>query len=188
MTNKTCTKCGNVRPLEDFYFKADRGRHDSWCKYCYQEASKRRRLDPDVREHDRLKNDEYRSRPEYKAAQDKRRRAWDAAHFHRRWAHNTYFSHKRRGIDVRLTVDELENMAKTHEHCMLCGKQLYWSPIRRGKTQQDTPTLDRINNEDFIDGTNVMVVCHKCNTMKNDLTLTEFRDYCIMIAKKFMSD
>ena len=34
METKVCTKCGIKKPIEQFYFRKDRGRYDSCCKAC----------------------------------------------------------------------------------------------------------------------------------------------------------
>jgi hypothetical protein len=38
---KTCTKCQESKPLDQFYKRADRDAYHSWCKSCKHEAGKK---------------------------------------------------------------------------------------------------------------------------------------------------
>ena len=44
--------------------------------------------------------------------------------------------------------------------------------------QPNSPTLDRINNENVITNENIWIICSRCNATKLDRTLSEFIDYC----------
>lgn len=47
-----------------------------------------------------------------------------------------------------------------------------------GKTQDDSPTLDRLNNEDFINLDNIQILCCQCNNFKRDRTIPELIEWC----------
>jgi len=100
-------------------------------------------------------------------------------HRQRSWAWHTLLHHRQRGIDVELTVDELERMAKSTDNCVMCGKKFIWT---NGSTLHDTPTLDRTNNEQTIRKDNVLLICHQCNRTKGERTMKEFVDYCRKIV------
>ena len=40
MDTKECNKCGVEKPLEDFYFRKDQGKHRKECKVCQNETKK----------------------------------------------------------------------------------------------------------------------------------------------------
>lgn len=101
---------------------------------------------------------------------------------HRQWAQNSIATHKRRGFDIRITWKRLEEIAKATTRCLLCGVELNWGPKKCGHLILESPTLDRINNEDYISEDNTMIVCWRCNSSKQSRTLKEFIDYCKLIV------
>ena len=73
---KACTRCGDVKPLNDF--PRDRRRRDgrqSWCRECCRAAVRARRTDPEYREREAAAKSARRADPEYR----ERERAADAA-------------------------------------------------------------------------------------------------------------
>lgn len=79
---------------------------------------------------------------------------------------------------------DLIKIAYNNENCAICGKLLRWER-GYGKCAHDSPTLDRIDNENFIDVNNTQILCHRCNTAKGDLDMSSFVSYCEMVVKKF---
>ena len=60
-------------------------------------------------------------------------------------------------------------------HCACCQKVLDYS-VGRGYDKRDSPSLDRWDNtKGYILG-NVRVVCFRCNELKRDGTLKEFKN------------
>jgi len=88
-------------------------------------------------------------------------------------------SHKTKGMNVLITNDEIESLYKNTTHCPICGVKL------SNKSRGNTPSLDRINNENELRIDNVWIICGKCNTTKQDRTLEEFYEYCKMVVEKW---
>ena len=66
----------------------------------------------------------------------------------------------------------------------MCDAVLDWTR-KGGKPHALTPTLDRINNDPFILRDNIQIICHRCNTTKNNRTLVAFVEYCKKIVAKY---
>ena len=80
-------------------------------------------------------------------------------------------------------------MASNTDHCEICGCELNWGKVGKyGSPLDNSPTLDRTNNEDFLAPHNVQIVCRNCNMTKNARNMKEFVEYCKMIAEKFSDD
>jgi hypothetical protein len=105
-------------------------------------------------------------------------------HYLRCWATDTISNHRSRGIKVEVTIPFLKELAGNTPNCMLCGIEFHWFN-RNGKIAPDSPTLDRVDNEKIITESNIMIICRKCNTTKQDRTFNEFVEYCRMIITKF---
>jgi hypothetical protein len=104
---------------------------------------------------------------------------------HREWASQTIYTHKKRGNKILsdLTVDWLDKYAQKTKCCEICEEELEWKPGRGLKLS--SPTLDRVDNEDFLTQNNVMIICLSCNGTKRDRTMSDFVSYCEMITKRF---
>ena len=89
----------------------------------------------------------------------------------------TYHSHKQKGQDIKITVREIEDLAKNTNHCPICGVELNYK-IGEGKNYQNSPSLDRINNENHLDKENVMIICFRCNTTKGKRTIKQMKEWC----------
>lgn len=106
-------------------------------------------------------------------------RKWAQENRYRHWVYCTLGDHKRQGCIIDISIDELEKRAKATIHCPVCGCKLKWGP---GKSCDNSPTLDRINNENFINKDNIWIICHKCNTTKRNRSWKEFVEYCKHVA------
>lgn len=115
----------------------------------------------------------------------KQRHDWSVEHPHHNWACTVVSGHRRRGIEVRLSNhQELEDFSIGKDRCACCGTELNWEyGTKNRKIQHNSPTVDRINNERFIDRNNIRIVCRRCNMAKGDGTLDGFITYCRMIAQ-----
>lgn len=67
-------------------------------------------------------------------------------------------------------------MAYNTEICPICGVKLDYAPFK-GKIQDNSPSLDRINNEISISLDNSWIICNSCNRTKSNRTLKEFKEY-----------
>lgn len=102
------------------------------------------------------------------------------------WACGSVTSHRNRGHVVDMTAKDLVNLALKNTTCQLCGVDLYCGGIsyRKGENYLNSITLDRLNNEKVINKGNVLILCNHCNMSKGLRTLTEFIEYCRIIASK----
>ncbi len=108
---------------------------------------------------------------------------WNQEHVKEAWSNNTITKHKQRGFIFHLTSSELKKFVTNIDNCFLCGEKLNWEYGR--KLGDRSPTLDRMNNENFVDLNNIMIVCYKCNATKRNRTFSEFLEYCKNITIKF---
>jgi len=97
------------------------------------------------------------------------------------WANGTMGSHKRRGFIVTITRDQLVDIAKKTTHCSICGCKLKWEK-HKGMTC-DSPTLDRIHNEQELNTDNIWIVCNQCNAMKGETTMKDLINKCKRILE-----
>ena len=102
------------------------------------------------------------------------------------WASATIFSHRSKGIDVRISLKELGDIAKVSKDCALCGIVLNWKYGQKDKRQMimKSPSLDRLNNEQFIDKNNFMIICYRCNASKGSLSLTNYISHCENVVNR----
>ena len=101
------------------------------------------------------------------------------------WAINTKAYHESKGIEFYIMLDELEQAARIHANCMICNTPLYYGKKLNGTKQDNSPYLDRLNNEDYVDNNNVLLVCARCHGAKKGLTLKQFLSYCKYIITRF---
>lgn len=100
------------------------------------------------------------------------------------WAYNTLSSHKNKGILINVNPIELYKYVKHIDSCQICNTLLNWERKYKKSTLK-SPTLDRINNENFINKDNIMIICHECNTTKGTRLWKDFINYCHEINEKF---
>lgn len=65
----------------------------------------------------------------------------------------------------------------------MCGKFLDWG-FRKGTIKPNSPTIDRVDNEMFLNKDNIKICHYKCNITKQDRTLKEFIEFCKTIVDK----
>lgn len=87
---------------------------------------------------------------------------------------------------VTITTAELRDIAIKTEVCPICGGTLDYSR-GKGTILDNSPSLDRKNNEDVLTKDNVWIICNKCNRSKSNRTIKEFIDYCQMVASKLIA-
>ncbi len=93
------------------------------------------------------------------------------------WSVHTISSHKVRGFEVLISTPELASKAKQAYCCAICGCELDWTPLK-GKPQDNSPSLDRINNLAVMTLENTQIVCRFCNTKKSKQTMEELVTWC----------
>lgn len=110
-----------------------------------------------------------------------KKRKWKNENPKLEWARCTLKNHKV-NCKVCITTEELFEFIKEQDTCEICGCKLEWhSP----KMCSISPTLDRIDNEDYITLDNIQLICHRCNRSKTDRTMKDFIEYCKMVADKY---
>jgi 5-methylcytosine-specific restriction endonuclease McrA len=81
---------------------------------------------------------------------------------------NVITHHRCKGIKVNMTMTEIRDILRKEHICTYCGKAISGRDI----------TVDRVDNADYMDRTNIQLVCLDCNTSKNHRTHREFVEYC----------
>ncbi len=128
------------------------------------------------------KNKNYRK--ENKDKVSTQQKEWYKNNPHRVWARATINNHKKRKFKVDITISELTKLAKNTFNCCYCGKEFSWVN-GKGKKQHNSPTLDRIDNEQFMDINNIQILCDRCNTAKGVMTHSKYITHCKLIVDKF---
>ena len=183
---KWCPRCNKFQPITVFN-KSSRSLDGlgSWCSICKTiEARNYRLRHVNTRTKDESRaygkahylkhKDEYKKR----AKQHRLDNPIDI------WARNVRYNHLKRGIDVYITVDELKNLAHNTSKCCLCGNDLQFGSFNKhGKSNSNTPTLDRINNDKYINLDNCWIICYRCNMGKGDMQLNEYIDHCKNVVR-----
>jgi hypothetical protein len=168
MEKKKCYQCKRTKQIEDFHKNSARpdGRNTR-CKECSSNYMKE----------DRKK---YPDKYKRKKLNHRKKRLFYV------WAQQTLYKHKKKGIKIGISIREVEETGITTRYCSLCGCKLMRNNGKGPKN--NSPTLDRINNDNIINEDNIMVICHLCNKTKGERSLNEFIDYCKNIAKRQVKD
>ena len=169
---KTCSKCGVVKPFDDFYVRRWNGRQgcNSACKAC-----------------DLLhKLDAYWSDPTTarKKARDvcvPNREKLNARQVERSWRNptRTRFKNlrsgaKRRGHAFTLTEVHLGVLLQTSGATCPCCGSLY-SPLEDHGQNKRSRSVDRLDSDLGYSIENCWVMCRRCNTIKQDATWRELQ-------------
>ena len=95
---------------------------------------------------------------------------------YRKWAGNAIHKHKICGYVIQFTTDELTEKAKSVICCSMpqCGVKLNWNWGTKERILSNSPSLDRINNEQVMTLDNTQIICHICNIKKRQKPLTEY--------------
>lgn len=102
---------------------------------------------------------------------------------YRFWAKTVISNHRQSGYPVSLSVDELENLARKTTLCPICDSPLDYSG--KAKSPWNQPSLDRKNNDNEINSSNSWIICRKSNTIKCDLPMQSFVEYCKKVVARF---
>jgi len=162
MDSKVCSKCGKEKPLTDFYKdNRTKGGYAAQCKDCR-------------RPHDEKY---YKTHSEHVS---KKCNAYRIKKWARSKAMNALNSHRRQGHTINISIDEVEQMFLTTHTCPICGTTLINDIGVRGKggASENAASMDRKNNSNELNPSNIWVICYACNSAKRDKTLKEFVEYC----------
>jgi len=126
----------------------------------------------------------FREHPKFRPKYEKEYRRKNSR---RRWASACLAGHRRRRYTIELTYSELCEVAQKTDACFICGTMLDWQLGNKGRMKENSPTLDRVDNQVEIRNDNIAILCYKCNATKRDRTLREFLEYCNAVVTKFHS-
>lgn len=146
---KTCRKCGDTKPIDDFYPTYQKGKHyrRARCKDCDNELRKARtRTEP---------TQEQKQEWSRRQAQRRKRRRKDPEHYAKFIYWDTRKSDKKHGRENDFTKEYIaEQIAKG---CSYCGEK----DLRM--------TLDRIDNEKGHTMDNTVPACIRCNYVRGNM-------------------
>lgn len=165
---KICSECKQEKSLKEFT-KDLKGKNNLcyWCKDCLKKYRK------EHKEEIKILNTSWYQKMRIKYP-------------HKMWVKYTIIDHRRKGYTVNIKNEELVEVAKKTTHCPICNNPLNWDyKTKNGKTQPNSPNLDRTNNGKILTLKNTQIICRKCNSTKLDRTMKEFINYCSMVHKKF---
>ena len=96
----------------------------------------------------------------------------------RNWAASSIRNHnQRKKFEVVISINELENKAKNTPNCIYCNKPLnYLLGEKAGRTQHNSPCLDRISGSPFIAVYNTVICCLDCSNAKGMMTLDQWKE------------
>lgn len=166
---QTCNKCKRNLPDENFTLRKDSMKLRKVCKECTTLNMRKWRTD----------------NPDKNASAIKRGR--DRYNDIETYCHRA--SAKKRNderYETSLTYEELLIIANVTDTCPICGTKLNYSK-GKGHGMDNSPSLDRLNNETTVTKDNVWIICNKCNRTKSNRSLKEFAEYCAMVASKYLS-
>jgi len=113
-------------------------------------------------------------------------REWITKHPHRYWAMNSLSRHKLKGYIVKITIDELEKLAKQTQRCPICGFLIKWGyGSKQKRAASNSPSLDRMDKNKILTIKNIQILCYHCNAVKRTKTMKGFIEYCKMVANKY---
>lgn len=168
--NKKCSRCKEEKDISLFgrNVNHDDNKHH-YCKVCQNEIAKIYRENNHKKVLDSVTK--YRNDPNNK---------------YKLFASSTFNDHKRYDKYIlNITKDEINHLAMNTHKCIYCNVELNYNRGNKHKTEPNSPSLDRINNENIINIKNIQIICHRCNTIKHDMSHNEFVIYCKNIANKF---
>lgn len=144
-TQKKCTKCQQVKNVEDFY-QSQRGKR---CKECLLETTReykrKKRLDVEFKQ------------IESKKQKERRVRLWQNTLIH---------DSKHRKIENTLTVDDINNLYEKQNGLCFWFKVPLMTSNQKKHPQQ--PSLDRIDRNKGYTKDNVVLCCYSANIGRNE--------------------
>lgn len=160
INEKRCSSCGEIKDKKEFARNCQsKDGLNNWCKICFKE---------------------YKQKPENKKRHRGYQKIWRKKTYrnnrYHNWAYNTLWNHKQKGMQINIEVKYLKRLAEKTKNCQYCGCSLRWKASKR--PYHDSPTLERINQERFINEGNITIICMRCNRMKGNRTLKEYIDFC----------
>lgn len=159
-THKKCSKCGQIKDVNDFY-TTQRGHR---CKECLLEVTRnykrKKRLDPEHRKKEGLKQKE------------RRVRLWQ----------NTLVHDSKRNKEHNITVDDINEMfVKQNGLCYWFGVPLL--PSEKHKHPQQ-PSIDRLDRNKGYTKDNVVLCCYSANIGRNENDTETWKKFLSILLNK----
>lgn len=173
---KKCSRCKQIKSSDEFHKNPTSKDGLNW--YCVDCEKEYRKIHIETARQYRRKNWE-----KCKIACWK----WQTKYPEKAWANRTRCNHNKIGIPVSLTTIEIADKLKKNPFCALCGQKLQ-PQNGKGGMADCSPTLDRKNNEKFLNKDNALILCAYCNRAKGNRTLKEFIEYCRKIGQLNLAD
>ena len=155
---KKCTRCNQIKPIDEFVYSKKENRYKSRCKKCRHEVyleQKKRNLETAKKYYDDNKKtilEKLKHKRENNLEKELIRSA------------------KRRAKNKNLEFNIDDSDVIIPERCPVLGIKLEKG---NGKVHKNSPTIDRINpNKGYVKG-NVIVVSQRANTIKTNATIEE---------------
>jgi hypothetical protein len=180
---KKCSKCGETKPLSEFYIS--REQYISQCKNCFCRNQKIRAINRNIGKKICVKCGILQNINEFKNIISHCNKC-QSKKYHRRWSRHTISEHRRRGYIVNFSIDWLEEKTKSSSTCNLCGIALDWRD-KKGMYNKSSPTLDRRNNENELNINNVDIICYSCNSSKQAYPRDAYIKKCKLILSRVIS-
>lgn len=186
ITYKRCSKCKEWKPITEFCkHKSHKDGLQDYCKDCKKDWYENNKEHVKEYEKQWYENNKERAKQYYESNREyikKYSKEYKENHKELIWAIRTYNTHKQKGFKMIITENELKTKLINTPYCPLCGCKLEYGD---GKAQDNSPTLDRIDNETTLTNDNTWIICHKCNRTKGNRTLKEFIDYCTDVIFRY---
>lgn len=154
-THKTCNKCGENKPVEEYYSRK--------CKHTNKDGS--------------VSHYEYR-RPLCKGCWDKESRQWFRDNWLDHLVHQARNRARKKSLPFDITVDDIV----VPERCPLLDIPIKQN-LGAKSASKNSPSLDRIIPElGYVKG-NVMLISYKANSMKNNASKEELITFAKNVLK-----
>lgn len=183
--DKKCPLCKEIKELSEFYQSAKYdGGYSPYCRGCTAIMNKKHRNAERDREYKRKQYAE--NKEKYRGiarATSERLKEKDPA----KWRAKKFFDVSRDNVDADVTKDYLEQLFRTTTHCQCCGKNLCLEykerESRAYRSNPDSPSVDRVNNQKGYTRSNIAIICWECNFRKTDLTIDDIEMMLAYIKK-----
>lgn len=158
--DKKCARCGEVKPLADFWFNQTECRYKSRCLSCRHEVY----LEQKEASIKRANAYYQKNRPKILARERASRRKNVAAQL----LLGAKGRARKNGLEFDLILEDIT----VPEFCPVLGMRLF---VGDGRAHGSSPTIDRINSNLGYTRGNIIVVSQKANTIKSNATPEEIR-------------
>jgi 5-methylcytosine-specific restriction endonuclease McrA len=99
-----------------------------------------------------------------------------------KWISNSLYSHRRKGIIIKVDRETIKHLIAQARNCPLCGVKMKFG---NRKVRMNSPTIDRVNNSKIINKNNIWIICWECNMTKGKKSLKELVKFCKKVYFKF---